>query len=121
MPQSNGSRKAETTRSDAKIRDEFGRYLPGHPGGPGNPHAKKISMFKSAVMRTIAPEELGDVVKMLLDKALSGDIAAAKIILEYTLGKSKPLPAGPVGPRVDIQAAIFKDTPPRGQGHAKST
>ncbi|MCH7799348.1 MAG: hypothetical protein IID28_13020, partial [Planctomycetes bacterium] len=38
-------------------------------------------------MATIRPADLAAVVKSMLDKARDGDVAAARLLLEYTLGR----------------------------------
>ena len=46
--------------------------------------------YKSIVTETISPEDVGDVLKMLLEKSVTDkDTKAAQILLDYTLGKPK--------------------------------
>ena len=38
-------------------RDEHGRFLPGHPGGPGNPHAKQTGKLRSAMLKAVTEKD----------------------------------------------------------------
>jgi len=69
-------------------RTPNGRFAKGNPGGPGNPHARRIAQFRSAVLGAVTPEDLDEVVRGLLDAAKSGDLAATKLLLDRTLGKA---------------------------------
>src|SRR5262245_33959247 len=67
--------------------DEKGRWLPGNPGGPGNPHVREMARLKR-----IFREETPDCnFKLLLqgfyDLALQRYWPALKLYLEYMLGK----------------------------------
>ena len=68
-------------------RDTSGRFLPGNPGGPGNPLARQIGRLRSALHEALTVEDLGRVVRAMVKKAQAGDVAAARLCLEYALGK----------------------------------
>ncbi|MEE8154364.1 MAG: hypothetical protein V3T53_05335, partial [Phycisphaerales bacterium] len=59
-------------------RDEHGRFLPGHPGGPGNPHAKQTGKLRSAMLQAVTEKDMCDVVMKLVELAKSGNVPAAK-------------------------------------------
>ncbi len=67
--------------------DAAGRFLPGNKAATGNPHAKRIARLRSKLLATIRPADLAAVVKSMLDKARDGDVAAARLLLEYSLGR----------------------------------
>lgn len=67
--------------------DVAGRFLPGNKAAKGNPHAKRIARLRAKLLATIRPADLAAVVKSMLDKARDGDVAAARLLLEYTLGR----------------------------------
>ena len=67
--------------------DAAGRFLPGNKAATGNPHAKRIARLRSKLLATIRPADLAAVVESMLDKARDGDVAAARLLLEYTLGR----------------------------------
>ena len=51
---------------------------------------KRKNPYKNVVADTVTPEKLQQVILMLLGKAITEqDIAAAKLLLEYSLGKPK--------------------------------
>lgn len=69
-------------------RDEAGRFVKGHKGGPGNPHAKRIAELKSAVLEAVSPADLKRVVEKLVYLATDGeDVAAAKVLMDRLFGK----------------------------------
>lgn len=86
-PSSNG----ELTR-DART----GRFLPGNCGGPGNPHAARVSRMRSILWEVIDEESLRQLVRQLLKRALKLDSAtgntAAKLLIDRVIGRS-PLDA----------------------------
>lgn len=67
--------------------DAAGRFLPGNKAATGNPHAKRIARLRTKLLATIRPADLAAVVKSMLDKARDGDVAAARLLLEYSLGR----------------------------------
>ena len=68
-------------------RGRDGRFLPGHGGGPGNPHAQKVHRLRAALLSADTPEDVKEIVYKLVSMAKQGDIAAAKELLDRTLGK----------------------------------
>lgn len=67
--------------------DAAGRFLPGNKAATGNPHAKRIARLRSKLLATIRPADLAAIVKSMLDRARDGDVAAARLLFEYTLGR----------------------------------
>jgi hypothetical protein len=70
--------------------DARGRFATGNRGGPGNPFARQVAALRSALLARVTPEDLGDVAEELLRQAKGGSLAAAKLLLSYTLGKPGP-------------------------------
>lgn len=70
-----------------KNRDNTGRFLPGNSAGRGNPHAAKVARLRAALLDAVKPSDMLAIIKSMIDKAKAGDIQAAKIILERTLGQ----------------------------------
>lgn len=64
-----------------------GRFLKGNYGGPGNPQLQQLAEYKRVVREAVTPKQLIAVLRTLLEKAQGGDILAAKILLDRTLGK----------------------------------
>jgi hypothetical protein len=75
-------------------RDAHGRFAAGNPGGPGNPFARQVGALRCALLKAVTPEDLAAVAQALLRQAREGNVAAAKLLLSYTLGK----PAAAVDP-----------------------
>jgi hypothetical protein len=76
----------------ASYRGENGRFLKGNPGGPGNPYVKQVAQLKAALFEALTTDDIQAVMRRMRDAALAGDVAAARLLLEYTVGK--PLPGG---------------------------
>lgn len=87
-------------------RDERGRFRPGCPGGPGRPEAGSVQLLRDELFRTVSPERFKRVLSALLEKAESGDVQAARVVLDRTLGA--PLPAD-VLERIDALEQQIQD------------
>jgi hypothetical protein len=68
-------------------RGSNGRFLPGHCGGPGNPHAQKVHRLRSALLNTVTSTDIEEIVRKLISLAKGGDVAAIKELLDRTIGK----------------------------------
>jgi hypothetical protein len=68
-------------------RGTNGRFLPGHCGGPGNPHAQRVHRLRSALLNTVTSTDIEEVVHKLISMAKGGDVAAIKELLDRTIGK----------------------------------
>jgi len=70
-------------------RDARGRFLPGHSlPGPGNPLAARVAEYRQAAMDAVTVDEVRGVFRMLCDKALAGDVVAAKVLLDRLFGRA---------------------------------
>jgi len=96
---------------------EDGRFAKGNPGGPGNPFARQVAALRRALLEAVSPNDLRGIISKMVDLAKDGHVAAAKIVLEYTLGK----PAKAVQPdQLDIEEwEHFKATAPMMREGAK--
>ena len=63
-------------------RDDKGRFLPGHGGGPGRPSLADEAEYWKALTATATPFRIRKVVEALLRKAERGDVAAANVLLQ---------------------------------------
>lgn len=70
-----------------------GRFLPGNPGGPGNPYARHVAALRRALFDALTPDDVADVVAGLLRKARRGDVRAAELIFRYSIGEPAAAPA----------------------------
>ena len=58
-----------------------GRWEMGNPGGPGNPHAARVSQLRSAMVQSCTPESVVKVMHAIFRKAIrTGDVPAATFI-----------------------------------------
>jgi hypothetical protein len=84
--------KPLTNGANGHGRDDSGRFAAGNPGGPGNPHAQAVARFRAAIFDTVTEADFQKLVKSLLSKARGGNIAAARLVLEYCVGKPWTMP-----------------------------
>ena len=89
-------------------RDERGRFAQGNSGGAGNPFARRVAQMRQALLQAVSDEDLQELVQALLLRAKSGDVAAARLVLSYTVGK----PAATQEPdRMDVQEVqLYKES-----------
>lgn len=67
-----------------------GRFAKGNKGGPGNPFNRQVAAIRRALLDAVTPEEIHYLARRLMDKALEGNLAAAKLLLSYLVGKPAP-------------------------------
>ena len=70
-------------------RTPTGRFAVGNRGGPGNPFIRRVTKLRSALLKAVTTEDIAEVVQMLIDKAKAGDVAAARELLDRTIGKAR--------------------------------
>lgn len=68
-------------------RDKNGRFTPGNPGGPGNPHAGSVSKLRAAILRAVDEGDIEAIIKKLVQQARGGDLPAVKELLDRCVGK----------------------------------
>ena len=73
-------------------RDAFGRFLRGNPGGPGNPFTRQVALIRRVLLDCVTAEDIAAVARQLIALAKAGNVAAAKVVLAYTIGKPTPAP-----------------------------
>src|SRR5436305_4159627 len=73
-------------------REPNGRFARGNPGGTGNPFARQVAALRQALLDAVSPEDLAAIAQALAEKAKRGDVAAAKVLLGYLVGKPTPPP-----------------------------
>src|SRR5258708_3197283 len=77
-----------------------GRFTRGNPGGPGNPFARQVAELGKVMLQAVTPEKMLVIAGAMIERAQKGDVAAAKLLMQYTLGK----PAATVEPdRLEIE------------------
>ncbi|MEO8494174.1 MAG: DUF5681 domain-containing protein [Planctomycetota bacterium] len=100
-----GPDMAAPSPNGANGRDARGRFAPGNSGGPGNPQAKKTAALRMAMLTCVTIKDLRDIVKALVRKAKAGDVAAAREVLDRTIGR--PVTSLEIGQGVDSQSGVI--------------
>ncbi len=67
-----------------------GKARAADPGGPGNPYYRRQAELKRQMLDFVTDVDVNSVMRVLLGIARSGDLAAIKLFLEYTIGKPNP-------------------------------
>src|SRR5947209_4844825 len=68
-------------------QDTRGRFVRGNAGGPGNPFARRVAELRKQLLEAVDASALGRLVDALIEKAKNGDVAAARLVFHYALGK----------------------------------
>ena len=68
-------------------RKTNGQFAKGNPGGPGNPYARRVAKLRSTMIEVVGDKGIEQIVRTLIKAANGGDVAAAKLLLSYTLGR----------------------------------
>src|SRR5688500_8572132 len=76
----------EPSTTEGNGRSQRGRFGTGNRFGRGNPHARKVVRLRSALLKSVSPDELHEVVLALLKQAKAGDVAAARELFQRLLG-----------------------------------
>jgi len=90
MPAMNKKTKPPTDKSSDPGRDSNGRFKPGNPGGVGNPYARQVAILRRELIQTTRPENIRNIGRKLIALAEDGNIPAAKLLFNYTLGLPSP-------------------------------
>lgn len=84
-------------------RDERGRFGQGNPGGPGAPRQRsRNDDLRQAVLSAVAPEHVAALMRLLTRRALEGDMKAARLVLDRTLGRPREDAPDAVGVDLDL-------------------
>jgi hypothetical protein len=95
----NGDQDTSNTPSP-NGRDGRGRFTKGNRGGPGNPFARRVARLRTLLLEIVGDEDLRGVLRKLVERAQAGDLAAARLVLDYLIGR----PAEAVDPdRLDLE------------------
>ena len=73
-------------------RTSSGRFAPGNPGGPGNPHGRRVAQLRAALISAVSDDDIKEIVQTIVAKAKSGELSACKILFEHVIGRALPAP-----------------------------
>jgi hypothetical protein len=88
-------------------RDGNGRWAKGNSGGPGNPNARHARQLRAMLDDLITPQMVEQVVLNLFNLAMAGNIPAARLFLQYAVGKPEK-PKSSKDAEVDALAAMLE-------------
>jgi hypothetical protein len=78
--------------NETRDRGVDGRFGRGNKFARGNSVHQRMYELRKCLLECVTPEQITKVVKVLYDAAVGGDIAAARIFLEFSIGKpSQPV------------------------------
>jgi hypothetical protein len=69
-------------------RSSDGRFVLGNHAAAGNPIHRRMKELRRALLDSTSPEDVKAVGKTLLSLATGGDVQAARVWLEFVIGKS---------------------------------
>lgn len=68
-------------------RDNRGRFGKGNTAARGNPFNNKVAEWRDAVVMSVDGIDVQGVMRAMVKAAIGGDVAAARVVLERTLGR----------------------------------
>ena len=81
--------RSRAVKRESPDRTPDGKFKPGHGiKSPGNPHYLRITEYNKAIQTAVTPGALKAMMRRLVRFASEGDMAAAKLVLDRTLGKA---------------------------------
>jgi uncharacterized protein DUF5681 len=107
-PVLNGGKTAENRR------DPHGRFTAGTAPGPGrprNPYARRQAALRRAALAEVHATDMRALVRVLLTRALAGDLKAAEVLFAWVIG---PPPAAVHPDRLDADEAEVQWQTPSG-------
>lgn len=66
--------------SDSEVRDSTGRFVKGHPGGPGRP--RSLVSTAAQELDLLGVEVAREVMGMIVERARAGNLKAAEMLLQ---------------------------------------
>ena len=87
MAPGTAEQESKTMDPPANGRDAQGRFAKGNKGGPGNPFGRHLAQRRQVVAEAVSEEDLRQILAVLVAKAKEGDVPAAKLVLQYAVGK----------------------------------
>jgi len=66
-------------------RDESGKFVKGHPGGPGRPPGSRN--LSTVFMSLLTEEDMARVTRALIAEAVEGNVQAIALLFKYVLGE----------------------------------
>jgi hypothetical protein len=64
-----------------------GRFASGNAFARGNPFGARQARLRTALLEAVSDDDLKAIVQTLIGKAKSGDVAATRLLFDYSVGK----------------------------------
>jgi len=77
----------KTVPNGSECRRLNGTFAPGNRFAKGNPNARRMYRARKTVLKAVSSDQLTEIMSALVNKAKGGDVTAARLVLEYVLGK----------------------------------
>jgi hypothetical protein len=94
----------DTTGKTAQGRGKSGQFAKGNTWSKGPRRESSIARYKRWLDKSMRKPEFDAVARKVLEKAQAGDMAAARLILEYTVGP----PAINAAEHLDLRAGLLE-------------
>jgi hypothetical protein len=80
---------AETLAPHPRSKDHTvaGKFAPGNQAGRGNPNFRRSAAWHAALTHTLDEDKLAALGARMYEAAMQGDMAAAKLLLAYVIGR----------------------------------
>ena len=78
---------SEPSTNGTNGRKPNGQFAKGNKCGTGNPFARHVARLRASLIEAVGDDGLADIVQGMVTAAKGGDVAAAKLLLSYLLGK----------------------------------
>ncbi len=90
--------------------DPLQHFLSPEAVRPGNPFARRVAALRQALVEAVTKEDLAAIARTMVEQARAGNVAAARFVASYVIGKPTPAPDPD---RLDAQEwKNFKETAP---------
>ena len=78
---------SEPSTNGTSGRKSNGQFAKGNKCGTGNPYARHVARLRGSLIEAVGDDGLADIVQGMVTAAKGGDVAAAKLLLSYLIGK----------------------------------
>ena len=76
-----------TPKANPEGCESNGQFAKGNNGGPGNPYARQAAQLRLRAFDSVSGDDVEAILSKMVELAKAGDVAAARLVLQYTLGK----------------------------------
>lgn len=84
-----------TTSVSNGDRDASGKFVAGNKAAKGNPLCKQMTALRVALLEAVTPKDMAAIGRTLVTAAKGGDVQAAKLLMDRTMGRVPDAPEDP--------------------------